>query len=351
MPNVLSIFSGGGGIDCGFKKAGFDICFSTDFWRPACETLEKNHVGKMVVCSDIREVRYQEELSKIGMSVSDIDVLVGGPPCPAYSKSRFYRTDAKRALDDKNSFTLHEYFRALEEIRPKVFLFENVFGFIYKPHQPAFDLLKAKAAEFGYDIVYKVVNTANYGVPQTRERFLCVGIKHGEGLPFIFPAETHYNPEQKGIRLDDMIPWVTCKEAIGDLDYPLPEDADRQAGAKDKDLLKLIPPGENYLYLTAERGYPDPKFKWRSRYWSFLLKLSPERPSWTIQATWSDNMGPFHWTNRYLRINEIKRIQTFDDDYEITGSFADQWRQVGNAVPVKMAEVMAKAIMEQYFSA
>ena len=132
MPNVLSVFSGGGGIDCGFKKAGFNICFSTDFWKPACETLENNKVGKLVVCDDIRKINYAEELSKIGLAVTDIDVLVGGPPCPAYSKSRFYRTDMARALDDKNSFTLHEYFRALEEIRPKVFLFENVFGFIYK---------------------------------------------------------------------------------------------------------------------------------------------------------------------------------------------------------------------------
>lgn len=351
MPNVLSVFSGGGGIDCGFKKAGFNICFSTDFWKPACETLENNKVGKLVVCDDIRKINYAEELSKIGLAVTDIDVLVGGPPCPAYSKSRFYRTDMARALDDKNSFTLHEYFRALEEIRPKVFLFENVFGFIYKPHKLAFDLLTQKADELGYEIRYKVVNTANYGVPQTRERFLCVGIKKTQGLPFVFPAETHYDPAKYDKKKDSRkLPWVTCGQAIGDLDYDLPEDIDRQAGAKHKDLLKLIPPGENYLYLTAERGYPDPKFKWRSRYWSFLLKLSPDRPSWTIQATWSDNMGPFHWKNRYLRINEIKRIQTFDDDYEFSGCFSDQWRQIGNAVPVKMAEIMANAIREQYFS-
>ena len=350
MPNVLSIFSGGGGIDCGFKKAGYSICFSTDFWAPACQTLEKNRVGKLVVCDDIRNIDYAAELNKIGMQLSDIDVLVGGPPCPAYSKSRFYRTDMKRALDDANSFTLREYFRALEEIRPKVFLFENVYGFIYKPHQPALDYLKEKAEEFGYDIKYQVVNTANYGVPQTRERFLCVGIKKGEGAPFIFPKETHYNPEKYDPdTCAGKEPWVTCGQAIGDIDFDLPEDESRQAGAKHKDLLKLIPPGENYLYLTAERGYPDPQFKWRSRYWSFLLKLSPDRPSWTIQATWSDNMGPFHWKNRYLRISEIKRIQTFDDDYEITGCFGDQWRQVGNAVPVKMAEVMARAIKEQYF--
>ncbi len=350
MPNVLSIFSGGGGIDCGFKKAGFTIRLSTDFWKPACDTLEKNKVGELVVCDDIRNINYDKELEKIGLSISDIDVLVGGPPCPAYSKSRFYRTDYARALDDKNSFTLHEYFRTLDEIRPRVFLFENVFGFVYKPHKPAFDLLVQKAKEFGYEIRYDVVNAANYGVPQTRERFLCVGVKKGFGAPFVFPAPTHYDsskPQKDSV--EGKQPWVTCRQAIGDLDYDLPEDAGRQAGAKHKDLLKLIPPGENYLYLTAERGYPDPKFKWRSRYWSFLLKLSPDRPSWTIQATWSDNMGPFHWKNRYLRINEIKRLQTFDDNYKFSGCFSDQWRQIGNAVPVSLAKVIADAIMEQYF--
>lgn len=348
MPNVLSIFSGGGGIDCGFKKAGYEICFSTDFWKPACDTLEHNKVGKLVVCDDIRNINYKKELAKIGMKKSDIDVLVGGPPCPAYSKSRFYRKDKKRALDDENSFTLYEYFRALKEIKPKVFMFENVFGFVYKPHKPAFDLLKDKAEELGYDITYKVVNTANYGVPQTRERFLCVGIKKGKGKPFVFPTETHSEPS-KITDNSSLLPWVTCGDVLSDLDYDLPEDVNKQAGAKDKELLKLIPPGENYLYLTAERGYPDPKFKYRSRYWSFLLKLSPERPSWTIQATHSDNMGPFHWKNRFLRINEIKRIQTFDDNYEILGDFQEQWRQIGNAVPVHMAEVMANAIKEQYF--
>ena len=347
---VLSIFSGGGGIDCGFKKAGYDICFSTDFWQPACDTLEKNKVGRLVRCADIRQVDYTKELASIGLCVGDIDVLAGGPPCPAYSKSRFYRTDKKRALEDENSFTLYEYFRALEEIRPKVFFFENVFGFVYKPHQAAFDLLKERADTLGYDISFKVINTANYGVPQIRERFICIGVRRDIGKPFVFPDETHYNPEKTGgdAALGKK-PWVTCGDAIGDLDYDLPEDKDMQAGSKHKDLLKLVPPGDNYLYFTAERGYPEPIFKWRSRYWSFLLKLSPEKPSWTIQASFSNNMGPFHWKNRFLRINEIKRIQTFDDEYDFCGDFKDQWRQIGNAVPPRLVAQIAQAIRDQYF--
>ena len=348
MPvNVLSIYSGGGGIDLGFHNAGYRICFSTDYWKPACETLINNHIGLAVKCSDIREINYEDELAKILLSIKDIDVLVGGPPCPAFSKSRFYRTEKKRALEDENAFTLHEFFRALKEIRPKVYFFENVFGFVYKPHQEAFDLLKNKSSELGYEISYQVINTANYGVPQIRERFICVGTRKDFGERFVFPDETHISPEKyEGSQRKK---WVTCGEAIGDLDIDLPEDKDMAAGSKHHELLKIIPPGDNYLYFTAERGHPEPVFRWRSRYWSFLLKLSPEKPSWTIQASFSNNMGPFHWKNRFLRISEIKRIQTFRDSYEFSGDMRDQWRQIGNAVPPLLVEQIAKAIKRQYF--
>lgn len=350
MPNVVSIYSGGGGIDCGFKKAGFNIVFSTDVSKPSCETLEKNNVGELIVCDDIRKIDYVSHLESINLTCSDIDVLVGGPPCPAYSKSRFYRTEKKRSLDDENSFTLYEYFRALEELNPKVFFFENVFGFVYKPHQDAFDYLQRKADELGYNIYHKVINSANYGVPQKRERFICIGVRKDIKQPFSFPDETHYDIEKPPSSIENKLPWVTCGQAIGDLDYPLPEDESMQAGSKHKDLLKLIPPGDNYLFFTKERGHPEPLFKWRSRYWSFLLKLSPEKPSWTIQASFSNNMGPFHWNNRFLRISEIKRIQTFDDNYEFSGTFKDQWRQIGNAVPPLLAFKIAQSIKLQYFS-
>lgn len=349
MPNVVSIYSGGGGIDCGFKQAGFNIVFSTDVSKPSCETLENNNVGDLIVCDDIRKIDYVSYLESINLTCSDIDVLVGGPPCPAYSKSRFYRTEKKRSLDDENSFTLYEYFRALEELNPKVFFFENVFGFVYKPHQDAFDYLKTRADELGYNIYHKVINSANYGVPQKRERFICIGVRKDIKKPFSFPEETHYDTEKPPSNIENKLPWVTCGQAIGDLDYPLPEDESMQAGSKHKDLLKLIPPGDNYLFFTKERGHPEPLFKWRSRYWSFLLKLSPEKPSWTIQASFSNNMGPFHWNSRFLRISEIKRIQTFDDDYEFSGTFKDQWRQIGNAVPPLLAYKIANEIKSQYF--
>lgn len=218
-------------------------------------------------------------------------------------------------------------------------------GFVYKPHAAAMELVEKESERLGYKIFPDVLNAADFGVPQTRERFICIGVKKNM-INFSFPLPTHSNPEKPKAGTKN---WVTCGDVLSDLDIDLPEDEKMQAGSKHKDLLKLVPPGDNYLFFTKERGHKKPVFEWRSRYWSFLLKLSPNRPSWTIQASHSNNMGPFHWKSRFLRISEIKRIQTFDDNYLILGSFSEQWRQIGNAVPPLLAKVLAKKIKELYF--
>ncbi|TAG17896.1 MAG: DNA cytosine methyltransferase [Cytophagia bacterium] len=342
-PKVVSIYSGCGGIDEGFIKAGFDVVFASDIWDVACNSLQINHPDTEVLCSDIQSIDFQSILQKH----KTIDCLVGGPPCPPFSKSRFYRTEKSRGIDDESGeMTLREYFRGVKELNPSVFLFENVHGFVYRPHFEALEFLQKQAKELGYKISYGVVNAANYGVPQTRERFICVGYK-SELMDFDYPKPTHCIPNMKPD--NSLLNWVTCGDVLSDIDFDLPEDSKMQAGSKHKDLLKLIPPGDNYLFFTEERGYADPLFKWRSRYWSFLLKLSPNRPSWTIQASHSNNMGPFHWKNRFLRITEIKRIQTFPDDFNLLGSYREQWRQVGNAVPPQLAYIFANAIKNQYF--
>lgn len=341
-PTVLSLFSGAGGLDLGFDKAGFHTVFATDIWNVACETLTKNSVADEVFCGDIRDINFSEIKKRIG----SIDVLIGGPPCPPYSQTRHYLIGKADGFEDEHAgFAVPEYFRALKELSPTVFFFENVDGFTFKTHQYEFEFLKKNAAELGYNITYKVVNCANYGVPQTRKRFICVGVK--QDLPkFVFPSETHADPSKK----TDLLPWVTCGEVISEFDNITEEEKEQRPGAKDYDLLCEIPAGDNYLYFTEKRGYPNPKFKWKSRYWTFLLKLTPDRPSWTIQASFSTNQGPFHWRNRFLRIEELKRIQTFPDEYELLGDFKDQWRQVGNAVPPQMAFMIAKAIKEEYFN-
>lgn len=341
-PKIVSVFSGVGGIDFGFEKAGFQTVFASDIWNRACESLEQNFPDCEVVCDDIINIDFKSIKAKY----KEISGLVGGPPCPPFSKSRFYRKEKNRGIDDIDGYTtVTHYFRAVEELKPKFFFFENVHGFVFKPHKTALELVESESTRLGYKIFHRVVNAADYGIAQTRKRFICIGILD-KLEDFKFPNTTHLNPKNlaKGKK-----PWVTCKEIIGEIDFDLPEDEKMQAGSKHKDLLKLVPPGDNYLFFTEKRGHPNPIFKWRSRYWSFLLKLSPDRPSWTIQASHSNNMGPFHWKNRFLRIQEIKRIQSFDDNHIFLGTYREKWRQVGNAVPPKLAYQFAKQLMIQYF--
>lgn len=343
-PKVISLFTGAGGLDIGFDKAGFRTVFATDIWDTACNTLRQNSISDEVYCGDVRDINFKELKDRIGT----VDCLIGGPPCPPYSQTRHYLIGKADGFKDKDAgFAVPEYFRALKELKPKVFLFENVDGFSFKTHKYEFDFLKETAVNLGYNITYKVINCANYGVPQTRKRFICVGTK--KDLPkFAFPEETHGDPLK--LNNSNKLPWVTCKEVIGEFDTITDEEKLQRPGAKDYELLCEIPPGDNYLFFTEKRGYPEPKFKWKSRYWTFLLKLSPDRPSWTIQASFSNNQGPFHWKNRFLRIEELRRIQTFPDTYRLTGDYKEMWRQVGNAVPPKVAFIIAKAIREAYFN-
>ncbi len=341
-PKIVSIYAGVGGIDAGFKTAGFKTVFASDIWDKACESLRANFSDTEVICDDIVNL----DFTLLRKKYHPIDGLVGGPPCPPFSKSRFYRKEKSRGLEDSNgALTLFHYLRALEELRPKFFFFENVHGFVYKPHKAALALLETETKKLGYKVHYSVVDAADFGVPQNRKRFICVGVqKHMDD--FKYPKPTHSNPK---CSLQETGNWITCGTVLKDIDYDLPEDAKMQAGSKHKDLLQQVPPGDNYLFFTKERNHPTPLFRWRARYWSFLLKLSPDRPSWTIQASHSNNMGPFHWKNRFLRISEIKRLQSFDDSYILVGNYKEKWRQIGNAVPPRLAVAFARQLQKQYF--
>ena len=340
-PKIVSLFCGVGGIDSGFKKAGFDTVFATDISKLFCESFKKNFRESNVVSSDIRKINFKEIKKKF----LNIDGVVGGPPCPPFSKSRFYIKEKKRAMDDfDGKETIENFFRAVKELNPKFFFFENVHGFIYKPHIESLNYLKKISKKLGFKVFFKVINSADYGVPQTRERFICIGIKN-KYQNFDFPKPTH----SKESLINNKNKWITAGDVLNDIDFDLPDDEKMIAGSKHKNILKKIPPGDNYLYFTKKRKHPEPIFKWRSRYWSFLLKLSPNRPSWTIQASHSNNMGPFHWKNRFLRILEIKRLQSFSDKHIILGTFKEQWRQIGNAVPPLLAYKIADKIKRLYF--
>ena len=341
-PRCISLFSGAGGLDLGIRQAGFDIVLATDI-DPLCEKAHQaNFPETDFYCGPIAEVSKKRLNPYLD---EPVDLLVGGPPCPPYSKSRFWLQDKPRALDDPVAdVTLTGYVKVLKTVMPRAFIFENVPGFRYKTHEAGLHFIEAKAKELGYRTRWAVLNAASYGVPQTRQRFIMIG---HQGEPIDFPAPTHVDFDDYPVLKQDLLPWVTAGEALEDLDDPsYGFDLEGHfAGGKHHQLLTQIPEGDNYLYFTERRGHANPQFEWRSRYWSFLLKLSRDRPSWTIQGTRSNNQGPFHWRNRILRIAELKRLQSFPDDWQLAGKVQEQWRQVGNAVPPLLARHLGHTVL------
>ena len=339
-PVCISLFSGCGGLDLGVEAAGFRVAVATDADATCAETYRLNFPKVPYVVGSIGSISTEALLKAGNLRVGKVDLLIGGPPCPAFSKSRFYRTEKPRALDDPVAAeTVGGYLRILEDVRPKAFLLENVRGLAYGVHREALSHILATAERLGYSTTWQIVNAADYGAPQIRERCLVMGSLKGEIAP---PKATHAKEVGENSKLKA---WVTAGEVLFDLDTDENGNDDGHfAGGQHHELLRGIPPGENYLFYTEERGHKKPVFKWRSRYWSFLLKLSPALPSWTIQARRSNNMGPFHWRNRILRIEEIKRLQTFPDKFLLAGNIERQWRQIGNAVPPLLGKHFGRAI-------
>jgi DNA (cytosine-5)-methyltransferase 1 len=330
-------------LDLGLRRSGFNIAFAEDIDPRCAESHQANFPETPFHLGSIADLSPDLLWSTAKGGVQQIDLLAGGPPCPPYSKSRFYRKEKPRALGDPVGWeSINGYLSALDFIRPRAFLLENVPGLAYTVHADALALITETARALGYEVTHRVLNAADFGVPQIRERLFVIGTMG----PFTWPEPTHAENPTPGL-FESLQPWVTAGDAIGDLDSDEnADDTGHFAGCARHDLLKQVPPGDNYLFFTEKRGHPEPVFKWRSRYWSFLLKLSPDLPAWTIQARRSNNMGPFHWRNRILRISEIKRLQGFPDDWTVSGKVADQWRQIGNAVPPLVAERLGRAIAE-----
>jgi len=345
-PVAISLFSGAGGLDLGVEEAGYRVAAAVEHDDDAALTMEKNfhHLASPVIRKDILQTPTDEILERAGLQAGERpDLLVGGPPCTPFSKSGFW-LEWKRAGLDPSASLLQAYTRVLAEAKPRAFILENVYALTYKNRasRPAYERLLREIADAGYDFDAKVLNAADYGVPQVRPRLFIVGVPKGCALPEL-PEPSHAGMWERRISGAGTTPHMTAGEALAGLECePEPGEVLRGQYAH---LLPEIPPGENYLHYTAERGHPEPLFKWRSRYWSFLLKLDPGRPSPTIQAQPGPNVGPFHWENRRLRVGEIRRLFTFPDEFELVGSRASVQAQLGNSVPPLLAEKVATRVI------
>jgi DNA (cytosine-5)-methyltransferase 1 len=352
---AISLFTGAGGLDLGCEAAGFYAVAAVEHNEVACQTLHANRerwfptlVGD-AIHNDIVDLDCDALLDSAGLSVGEADLVHGGPPCTPFSKSGYWLA-YKRAGEDPKASLLDNFVDVVAHTRPKAFLMENVFALGYRnQNQPVFERFVRRITEAGYSFDKQVLVAADYGVPQLRQRLICVGIRDdlldvpADFWRFSWPAATHSGPHETRTGWNESLPrHRSAGDALADLPAELnpPEPEEVVSGTYEEEL-RAVPPGENYLFWTAKRGHPEPRFKWRSRYWTFLLKLHPDRPSPTIQGQPGPWVGPFHWDNRRLRVGELKRLMEFPDEFIVCGSRREQQLQLGNAVPPRLGQVVA----------
>lgn len=350
----ISLFSGAGGLDLGCEAAGFMTAAAVENNETAVSTLLANQryfpsLSEEAICRDIVQTRPEEIVERAGASAGEIDLVHGGPPCTPFSKSGYWLA-YKRAGADPKASLLDSFVEVVQVAQPKAFLMENVFALGYRNQNRAvFERFIRGIHDAGYSLDHSVLVAADHGVPQNRQRLICVGVREDLlDLPsplwrFPWPSPSHSGPHETRGSWDSSLPrHKSAAEAFEGLDDatnpPEPEEVVQGTFAEE---LRAVPPGDNYLWWTAHRGHPEPRFKWRSRYWTFLLKLHPDRPSPTIQGQPGPWVGPFHWDNRRLRVGELRRLMEFPDDFAVAGSRREQQLQLGNAVPPRLGQVVA----------
>lgn len=344
--SVLSLFTGAGGLDLGLEAAGFEPVLCVEIDSDSRETIKRNRPGwRLSEPGDIHDLEPAQLLGQAGLKPRQLTLLAGGPPCQPFSKSMYWSTGDAPRLRDPRAKTLHAYLDVVAATLPQVLLLENVKGLAFDGKDEGLRLLERglrkinKEHSTSYTPQTITINAADYGVPQIRERIFVLACIDGRQIEM--PAPTH----GEGL---DREPVLTAWDAIGELDvdaWPAELDASGRWAA----LLPSIPEGQNYLWHTprnAENG-GEPLFGWRTRFWSFLLKLAKAQPSWTIQADPGPATGPFHWKSRLLSIEELCRLQTFPRGYTIVGSRRSAHRQVGNAVPSAVGELLGLELRRQ----
>ena len=267
-----------------------------------------------------------------------IECIIGGPPCQTFSAAG-RRSGGVIGTEDVRGQLYSIYCRILDTLKPKVFIFENVYGLPGANGGKPWREIVSAFSEHGYNLHHEVVDTADYGVPQHRERLIMVGVRDGH---YEFPLPTH------GPDSGTDTPLVSVLDAIKDIQDPKEPFHDDLGGLYGH-LLPDVPEGLNYSFFTAEMGHPEPVFAWRSKFHDLLYKVNPNEPCRTIKAQPGKFTGPFHWKNRHFTLPELKRLQTFPDDYHLQGSYGVQLEQIGNSVPPRLAAVIAQSVREQVF--
>ena len=337
----LSFFSGGGGLDIGAQMAGIKVLTSLDFEKDAIATLKVNrffaHTQHRL--DDIRNVKGSDFSEVLRLNNPEKLVLLGGPPCQPFSKAGYWKTLAQRLGPDDPRNMIGSYLNIIDEIKPDGFILENVESILHPHNRQAVEDLAEALEQMHYNYVLVKANACDYGVPQKRKRVFFIASKKKIGNKM--PQPTHSDSKDSSL-----LPYERVIDWIGRFDTPENvSEADSTEGLHHDSLIQ-VPPGSNYIALSEKRGHIPGLFKAGTRYWTFLLKLHPYLPSWTIIAQPGHWEGPFHWNNRRLRNEELAAIQTFPIDYKFVGSPRSVHKQIGNAVPCLLAKSMCEFLKE-----
>lgn len=306
---VVSLFSGAGGLDLGFEAAGCETIVAVDNDYEACKTLRHNRPDWRVFEGDIRD--YEP-------NVSDVDIVIGGPPCQGFSSA------GKGNPDDPRNFLWKEYMRVVEALKPRAIVLENVSALTHKKNGDHLTGIMSALEAQGYMFTYGVLNAADFGVPQARRRLVVIGLR--EGVPTM-PKPTHLDQH------------VTVAEALGEISGKF--------DAKWNHIPPKHAPHVTERWSRLQPGETDPNYR--------RARLDPSKPSTTIRAGGGygpngDHLAGFHppihpYEPRQLTVREAARLQTFPDEWILRGSKTAQGRQIGNAVPVKLAQAIGEHVV------
>lgn len=348
-PLVASFFTGCGGLDLGFERAGFDVVVASDKWGPAADTYRQNFSDVTFIEEDVREINQNKILETIensGHNPEDIDVVIGGPPCQGFSRLNNERIELDEMEKDDRNTLFEEFLRLVKILNPQLVLMENVRDLINRQTSDdryVKDLIAQQYNREGYKCENQVLEAERFGVPQKRRRIFFIGTNRD--VPIRFPNPTNQDGN-----------FRTTSEALEGISDNLPNM--NYANTTDKTLKKIkhIPQGGYYRDLPdrlktkkykcdcedTQNCPHDPVIV--KRYGTYLRRLHPDEPSLTV----SNNSFIHPTEDRYLTPREMARLQAFPDDFDFSGTKTEVMKQIGNAVPVKLAEELANRLYEYY---
>lgn len=319
--DIISLFSGAGGLDLGFEKAGFNIVYANEFDSSVWSTYEKNHSAPLDK-RDIRKIQSSE--------MPSCDGIIGGPPCQSWSEA-----GTLKGINDARGQLFYDYIRILKDKQPKFFLAENVVGMLSKRHSSAVENIKKMFVDCGYDLTVTLVNTADYGIPQDRRRVFYIGFRKDLNINFSFPKF----PQNVRHTLRDAI-WDLKNSAVAALEKNY---ANHNVAIANHEYY-VGSYSTIFMSRNRVRQWDEPGFTVQAS--GRQAQLHPQAPIMPMVSENKHIFAPgFENLYRRLTVRECARLQTFPDDFEFVYTKVDNgYKMVGNAVPVEMAKIIAERI-------